>query len=253
MDVNKIIALLVDYPKEHATAFAEYILKMAGDTKTEWVNKKSEGEQASLFKLVAKDGLVFDGKHISLQTTGISYDYVAYKNKMLLAYPESKVDMGIVYAGDKFSVAKESGSVIYTHEIANPFEQKEAGIIGAYCVIVNKRGEFLTLLSNDDIEKHRKVAKTDFIWKAWFKEMVLKTVIKKACKQHFADIYESIEEKDNENYSLDNPLDLDLKLKAEIDAINDIEALKVYYQANKGKGAAFDKYVTIRKEQLLSK
>ncbi|MCH7690785.1 MAG: recombinase RecT [candidate division Zixibacteria bacterium] len=75
------------------------------------------------------------------------------------------------------------------------------------------------LLSKEDIEKHRKVARTDYIWQAWPKEMALKTVIKKACKQHFDDIYEGINEMDNENYDLDLPLDVDLKHKEAIEKI----------------------------------
>lgn len=260
MEKSKISELLKDYQKESVEMYVSYLYTLSteknrttGQLQNPWMQYKNDQELANLFMRVAKDGLIFDGKHITLQSTGISYDYIAYKNKMLLAYPESKVDMGIVYSGDDFSVSKESGSVIYHHNIASPFNQKEAGIVGAYCVIINKRGEFITLLSKEDIEKHRKVAKTDYIWKQWPIEMTLKTVIKKACKQHFADIYESIEEKDNENYDLDNPLDLELEYKQDIDAINKIEDLKEYYLANKGKGKAFDKYVTIRKEQLTKK
>ena len=38
---------------------------------------RKEEEMVALFNRVAEDGLVFDGKHITLQSTGISYDYVA--------------------------------------------------------------------------------------------------------------------------------------------------------------------------------
>lgn len=250
MNKTTIIEILKDYNQEHAEAFAAYVVKLSMDAKNAHMKNRTEQEMADLFKRVAKDGLVFDGKHITLQSTGISYDYIAYKNKMLLAYPESKIDVSLVYEGDDFSVSKESGNVMYHHNIANPLTQNEKNIIGGYCVIRNNRGEFLTLLSKEDIQKHRKVAKTDFIWNQWFKEMALKTVIKKAVKQHFADIYENIEQTDNENYNLDNPLDLELKYKQEIDAIETLEELKAYYDVNKGKGEDFDKYITIRKAEL---
>jgi len=105
-------------------------------------------------------------------------------------------------------------------------------------------------MSKEDIEKHRKTAKTDYIWRQWFIEMALKTVIKKAVKQHFSDVFEKIEDTDNENYSLENPLELNLEHKKAIDDITTIEDLKSYYEANKGQGKDFDKYIAIRKEQI---
>lgn len=256
MTKDKIIELLKDYKKEDAEKFASYIIRLQNDKKKDgslknpWIQGRTEKEMADLFMRVAKDGLVFDGVHITLQITGISYDYIAYKNKMLLTYPETQIDVQLVYEGDDFQVSKESGSIMYHHNIANPLTQDAKKIEGGYCVIKNKRGEFLTLLSSDDIEKHRKVAKTDYIWLDWFKEMALKTVIKKAVKQHFADIYSNIEEIDNENYELENPLELPLATKQAIDAISTLEELSSYYKANSGQGDAFEKYITIRKRQL---
>ena len=254
MNKQKIIELLNNC--EHSEQFASYIIKLenerdsSGKLKNPWLANRTEEEMAELFRRVAEDGLVFDGKHITLQPTGISYDYVAYKNKMLLAYPESQIDVSLVYEGDDFQVAKESGSVIYHHNIKEPFNRKEENIIGGYCVIQNRRGEFLTIMSKEDIEKHRKTAKTDYIWRQWFMEMALKTVIKKAVKQHFSDVFEKIEDTDNENYSLENPLELNLEHKKAIDDITTIEDLKSYYEANKGQGKDFDKYIAIRKEQI---
>ena len=236
MTKEKIILLLKDYPKEEVENFASYCIRLLlakkkdGSLQNPWIQKKTEEQMVTLYKRVAKDGLVFDGTHITLQSTGISYDYVAYKNKMFLAYPESTIDLNLVYEGDDFKVAKESGNVIYSHNIVEPFNQSEKNIKGGYCVIKNKRGEFLTLLSKADIDKHRKVAKTDYIWRQWFAEMATKTVIKKACKLHFSDIFQNIEKNDNENYELENPLELDLKLKQEIDKLKTIEELKEYYQ-----------------------
>ena len=256
MEKGKIIEILKDYPKEEVENFASYCIRLLlakkrdGSLQNPFMQKKTDEQMAVLYKRVARDGLVFDGIHITLQSTGISYDYIAYKNKMFLAYPESTIDLSLVYGDDEFKVAKESGGVMYSHNIADPFNQNENNIKGGYCVIKNKRGEFLTLLGKADIEKHRKVAKTDFIWRQWFVEMATKTVIKKACKLHFSDIFQNIEKNDNENYELENPLELDLKLKQEIDEIETIEKLKEYYQDNKGKGKEFDKYISIRKKQI---
>ena len=250
MKKEEIVNLLKDYNSEDVEKFAAYCIKLLleKNRKNFWMQKKTSEQMAGLFKRVARDGLKFDGEHITLQSTGISYDYIAYKNKMILAYPESVVDVQLVNEGDDFKVAKESGNVIYSHTMANPFGDEK--IVGGYCIIKNKRGEFLTLLSKEEIDKHRKVAKTDYIWKAWFREMALKTVIKKACKQHFADIYVNIEANDNENYNLENPLGIGLEEKQAIEAIETLEELKDYYQANKGKGKNFDNLISLRKKQI---
>jgi hypothetical protein len=252
-----IVDLLKDENPQDADRFASYCLRLlleknkkTGQPQNPWMASKTADALAELFRRVKREGLVFDGVHVTLQSTGVSYDYVAYKNKMLLAYPESKIDAALVYKGDTFTTSKDDGSVSYHHEVANPFAQKAEDVIGGYCVIKNKRGDFLTLLSKEDIDKHRKVAKTDYIWREWFKEMAMKTVVKKACRQHFADIYEGISEMDNAEIDLDNPMDLDLGWKGEIDAIESIDKLVEYAGTHRGRGKSFDQYLAKKMKQL---
>lgn len=216
------------------------------------MQNKSPEQLAEYFRRVAEEGLVFDGEHITLQSTGISFDYIAYKNKMFLAYPESEIDVALVYAGDDFSFSKESGKVRYTHNIIDPFGQKDNEVVGGYCVIKNKRGEFLTTLSKADIEKHRKVAKTDYIWAQWFKEMALKTVIKKAVKIHFADVYQEIEQEDNEAYDLTNPLDISVDFKQKIEGAKSLEQLKELKEQYGGKGKSYDSLIVAKYKSLTS-
>lgn len=250
---EKIIELLKDIEQKEAVEnYASYCVRLKleknkeGKLKNPFMQYKKEEELAELFKRVLADGLIFDGKHITLQSTGICYDYIAYKNKMLLAYPESKIDMSVVNDKDTFSFSRANGKVFYEHQVTEPFQKEN--IIGAYCIIKNNRGEFLTLLNKEELEKHRKVAKTDYIWSAWFKEMVLKTVIKKACKQHFDDVYTKIEELDNENYDLENALDISIEAKQEIEQATTIEQLKEVAEKHKGSGSGFDKMVVKQKK-----
>ena len=79
-----------------------------------------------------------------------------------------------------------------------------------------------------EIEKAKKVAKQDFIWKAWFSEMAMKTTIKKAIKFHFEDIYSAIEEEDNKNYDISK---LETELPTEL--IEEITNLKSKYLKSK--------------------
>lgn len=229
---------------ENIDVFASYCMRLLLETdkknnqpKHPFMKTKTPEALAQLFLRVAAEGLVFDGRHITLISRGISYDYIAYKNKMLLAYPESMIDMDVVKEGDTFTAGKESGKVVYSHKIADPLSTGDMNSIkGAYCVIQNKRGEFLTLLSKEDLAKHRKVAKTDSFWSQWFKEMVLKTVIKKATKYHFDDIFEGMNEADNESSidleKMNVPAVDQKKLEAVLHAIEgfkNLKALQDYY------------------------
>lgn len=124
--------------------------------------------------------------------------YKAFKNKLYMVYPDTVIDLQLIRDGDTYSFAKESGAVVYQHNIGDPFESKQRNIIGAYCVIKNKRGEFLETLNQEDYQKMRDGSKNPKLWDKWESEFWLKSVIKRACKRHFNDITAAIEEKDNE-------------------------------------------------------
>jgi len=199
--------------------------KKNGQSKNPFFQNLSAKKLSDLFFRVSNEGLEFDGNHITLQSTGINYDYIAYKNKMLNVYPESIIDLQLVYKDDEFSLAKNSGKVVYNHEINNPFSRNEKDIIGGYCFIKNKRGEFITTLTIEDIKKHKAVAKTSYIWNVWFAEMCLKTVIKKAVKFHFDDVYQGLNEEDNLQYDLEKtPIDFETQIK-EAKSIEDLQFL----------------------------
>lgn len=191
-----------------------------------WAQYKNKDFWDTCWHKIEQSGLKFDGHHITINQNGVSYDYVAYKNKMLLAYPESKIDVELVYKGDTFAFEKSNGVVDYKHIFGNPFQHKDEDIIGGYCIIKNKRGEFITTLSRDEIEKAKKVAKTDAIWKMWFAEMAKKTVIKKAVKFHFDDVYAEMEEEDNKNYDPEKVIDKPELSEALVNAINSAISLK---------------------------
>lgn len=225
-----------------------------------WASQKTKDWYDDCWNKIVASGLVFDGKHITLTERGVSYDYVAYKNKMLLAYPESQIDVELVYKGDTFAFEKTNGIVDYKHIFANPFTHKDDDIIGGYCVIKNKRGDFLTTLSLEEIQKAKSVALTQAIWVQWFAEMAKKTVIKKAIKFHFDDIYCQIEEEDNKNYDLDkapeNKPELPEALKNAIAEAPDLSALRSIYAreynglANAALKAEFASLCTLRKKEI---
>jgi hypothetical protein len=233
-----IIKQLTDQEPEAVEKFAAYCTRLQveknrdGNAKNPWMQNRKPEDLAALFRRVQKDGLVFDGVHVTLQKTGVNYDYVAYKNKMLIAYPETLIDVGMVYDGDEFYFSKENGHVKYRHIMKTAFqaEHNDEKIIGGYCIVKNSRGEFITLLTRDEISKHRKVAKTDTIWTQWFKEMCLKTLIKKAAKMHFDDLYENINTLDNENSDVEKQV-----FDHEVDNLRHliVEKLQIYQGEDK--------------------
>lgn len=232
------------------------------ELKNPWATKKDAQFFEDCYAVIKQSGLPFDGKHITLTQRGVTFDYVAYKNKMLQVYPDSEIDVELVYNGDSFAFEKENGHVTYKHVFNNPFNHKEQDIIGGYCIIKNKRGEFITLLSTEEMEKARKVAKTQSIWKAWLPEMYKKTVIKKAVKFHFDDIYTVLEDEDNKDYDLekiDEPADkpeLPEALKNAILEAPDYNALKAIYRREYNNlesaslKADFVQLSTMRKQEL---
>lgn len=222
---DKLRGNLAEFPEIEVDKFVDYCVKMRGDGKNKFFLKLSEGRLAYYFKKVKDEGLTFDGKHVTLNSHGISYDYVAYKQKMFTIYPETLFDFQLVYQGDEFGFEKVNGEVKYHHKFANPFERTDQKIVGGYCVIKNDRGDFITTMTVKEFEKHRAVAKTDYIWNKWYREMCLKTLIKKSVKVHFDDIYENINEEDNKAVDLDKDRNKSFK---EISIDQEIERAKAF-------------------------
>jgi hypothetical protein len=238
MNYTKLSQLLKEYDPVRVKVFENYLrsLEAAKDKSGKLVNPwfKYFGEQtaADLFKKVALDeGLFIDGENITLQFKGkvmVSYNYQAYKNKLLSVYPETLFDLQNVFSGDLFSFQKEDGRVKYNHKFGDPFKT-DRKLLGAYCIIKNKRGEFIETINAEDIAKMRAVAKTQKIWEAWFNEMVLKSVIKRACKRHFKDVVTNIDALDNENVDLEKA-NLDWDVQKLIEAAGTLEELQGIYE-----------------------
>lgn len=181
------------------------IVEKAKDQSGKWV-AKYHFDAGWLLQSIAEcidTGFALDG--VNYVITGNKMympTYKAFKNKLYMVYPETVIDLQLIREGDTYNFAKESGAVIYTHQLADPFESTEKPIVGAYCVIKNSRGEFLETLNSTDYKKMRDASKTPTTWDKWQSEFYLKSVIKRACKRHFNDVTKQLEEKDNEAVGL---------------------------------------------------
>ena len=239
INYNKITTLLSEYKPISIEIYINYLKFLEnekdkeGKQKNKWFPYFTDEQAAEVFKKVARDNVYIDGETITISYRGkiiVSYNYQAYKNIVLNIYPETTFDIQLVYDGDDFSFFKESGRVVYSHRIKNPFETNKK-IIGTYCIIKNNRGEFLETLSMDDVAKMKAVATTKNIWNEWESEMVLKSVIKRSCKRHFKDIVVNVEKLDNDNYELDN-VTVDNILQTKIENTNSISELSAIYKEN---------------------
>jgi hypothetical protein len=146
-------------------------------------------------------GLVIDGVNVVITGKGMALPtYHGYKNKVKQIYSDAKFDVQLVREGDTVKFAKESGSVVYTHSIGDPFSEKP--IIGAYCVISFGGEQYLETLNKEDYGKMKAASKNPATWDKWPSEFWLKSVIKRACKRHFNDITIELDKYDNELYGL---------------------------------------------------
>lgn len=187
--------------KDKVDVYINYIKSLKRDDKTAWSKNVNEVDYEAIFKKVAGTGMYIDGDSITLASLKgklvVNYDYHAFKNKVLLTYPDTIFDFGIVYEGDDYSFSKESGKVTYSHKMNNPFKTDKA-IIGAYGIIKNSKGEFVETINMQDIDKMKKTSKMSYIWDSWFDRMVLKSIIKRICSVNFKDIVKDIDSLDNE-------------------------------------------------------
>lgn len=183
-------------------------------------DKTNVHNQQELYGLVVKylnagvnlDGInvVLTGKNMGLIT------FHGYMNKVKSLHPNVFFDVQLVREGDTFKFAKESGSIVYTHDIGDPFNDKK--IIGAYCVVRLNNGngdESLELLNAEDFQKMKSSSRNSSTWNKWESEFWRKSVIKRACKVYFSEEVESLERIDNEDYGLEEeePTPEDVKSK----------------------------------------
>lgn len=240
LKLNEIRKALLEanYDEQNVSDYIAYIDRLMAEKTTDdkpknwWLHNGlvKEGKLIAIYKTVAKDGLFIDGDIITISYKKkllADYSYQAYRKKLLMTYPDTIIDSQVVYEGDEFSFTKDSGKVIYTHKFKNPFEQKDDKIIGAYCIVKNRVGEFIELLSMDEAMKMKEVAKTKNVWDKWLSRMMLKSAIKRVCKTFFYDSFKNVELLDNENY------DLDTSKKAKELLMKISKAMEVYQDTDK--------------------
>ena len=226
--------LLSSYPSNAVNIFIDYVIKLNTEKKgkklaNEWATNLDTNWYFAIFEKVARDGVYIDGESISITTMGSTYDYNAYKAILLLKYPETILDVELVYNVDKFTFHKESGKISYKHTINDPFSTSKK-IVGAYAIVKNRRGEFLETINIDDIAKFKNSSKMGYIWNTWYNRMVKKSIIKRICKIGFYDVFQNVEQIDNEN-SDPNNANIESELQQKIAACTNRQELNKLWRA----------------------
>jgi recombinational DNA repair protein RecT len=240
MNYEQIKTGLKEYDSTRVDIFIKYLKQLETEVdknkalKNWWYKENlKESDAIGLFKQVALDNLFIDGETITIGYKGkvlITYNYQAYKNRLLNAYSETQIDIQVVYQGDTFSFKKENGHVLYHHSFGSPFENKRTAI-GAYCIIKNRRGEFIETINNEEIAKMKSSATTQNVWNNWEGEMIKKSIIKRSCKTHFKDIVQNMDKLENENYDLElsNLTDKDAEIRLLLEAAEtEAEVIQIY-------------------------
>ena len=211
MTLQDFQTLLKDYSNENKTdsyikSFKNIVYQIASATNKDkdYTNKWLWSKKANYLDQVIYDldriGLELDGKHITLTVRGITYDYIAYTIKLKKLFPNAAIDVELFFEGDTFEIQKESGKVVYTHKIADPFTYNRTKLKGAYCVLrVPNIGEYHITMSIEDLKVHENLSNMKYLYDKWWRELYKKTVIRKCLKVHFEQEFEELNDIDNES------------------------------------------------------
>lgn len=213
-DLSKVKQLLLDKGKDVAKV-EKAIAYLSG---APIAQRHSDIELYSLVTKYLNAGVNLDGVNVVLTGQNMAMiTFHGFLNKVKALHPNVFFDVQLVRGKDEFKFAKESGSIVYTHNIENPFGDDE--IKGAYCVVKLNNGsgdESLELLNSRDFNEMKDKSRNTKIWDQWPSEFWRKSVIKRACKTYFAEEIAELEEIDNNDYGLqdeDEPTPEDTKAK----------------------------------------
>lgn len=190
------------YDKPKVSKFIAY-LSSELDKVSSSVSRHSALELYNLFAKYYNAGTNLDGTNVILSGKNMGIvTWHGYMNKVKLNHPGVFFDVQLIRGEDVFKFAKESGSIVYSHEIANPFGDDP--IKGAYCVVKFGDGnESLELLNEKDYLKMKDSSRNQATWEKWPTEFWRKSVIKRACKVYFSEEIAALEAIDNEDYGLE--------------------------------------------------
>lgn len=191
------------YDTEKVSKFIAYVASEQSKDKSP-VRNNTQADLYNMFVKYYNAGTNLDGVNVIVAGKNMGLiTYHGYMNKVKQNHPGVFFDVQLVRESDTFKFAKESGSVVYSHEIGAPFDNEE--IKGAYCIVKFPDGnESLELLNKRDYDEMKNNSRSKYTWNQWASEFWRKSVIKRACKVYFAEEVEKLEAIDNTDYGLED-------------------------------------------------
>jgi hypothetical protein len=212
--MKELEIILNEFPFKNAVMAIAGQKDKDGSFKNRWLWNKDKVYFEMIQEHLKKLNITLDGKHATITSKGLTFDYIVYKNRLLQNYPKATIDLDLVFEGDTFEIRKESGKIIYNHEIANPFGKTLKSVIGGYCIVrIPDRGEFQTTMGLEELDKHKELSNMKYLYNSWWQELYKKTLLRKNLKFHFEDEFEDIQKIDDEG--MDNQLSESKELTTE--------------------------------------
>lgn len=198
----------------YASSVLAEIQKTAGDPKRDLTVCNPDSIVRSMID-AASFGLTIDGRqHAHLvkygNTATFQIGYRGYLAKIKEHYPDADFTVELIFEGDDVKIWSEDSMQRFTLSKADPFAQNEVkfkGVLFAVSYTDNgKQIQKVTAVTKERIERAKRAAKQDFIWKSDYFEKAKAAAIKNACKYMFASIQglqEMIRYDNENNYDVD--------------------------------------------------
>lgn len=111
------------------------------------------------------------------------YEGLKYKAIKYSLFPIVDIEADLLYANDKFKMIKDCyKGASYELEISDPFDRGSLKGGYAYIRFEDPRQNKLIVMTKADIDAVKEKAPSKSFWNDWYKEMALKTIVRRASK-----------------------------------------------------------------------
>lgn len=126
----------------------------------------------------------FNGKNHKYDLTfQEGYEGLRYEALKYSLFPIVDIEVDLLYTNDKFKMIKNCyDGASYELEIPDPFDRGEIKGGYAYIRYQDTRQNKLIVMTKEEIDNIKDKAPSSTFWDSWYKEMAMKTILRKASK-----------------------------------------------------------------------